>query len=195
MKCCCNVLKCETKIQGVAVDICPKCGLLTKRERISFLEERKRYDAHICDEGYQRYMESIFSMLHPYIKGKTLDYGCGKIHLLSDILKNHGISSLYYDLHYFPTLPEELFDTIILVEVFEHLKDPYEELLSLKNMLKSRGRIIIVTKPYNDLKLDSWWYFRDKTHISFIQRNTFSFWNLDMKIIEQKGDIFVLERI
>ncbi|MDE5856057.1 MAG: class I SAM-dependent methyltransferase [Anaeroplasmataceae bacterium] len=195
MKCCCNIFKNEAKIQDVPVEICPLCGLITKKRSISLEEERKRYDAHICDEGYVKYMQSIFSKISPFIQGIVLDYGCGKIHLLSDILCEQGFNSKFYDLHYYPELPKQTFDTIILVEVFEHLKDPYDELIHLEKMLNSKGRIILVTKPYDDIDMNKWWYFRDITHVSFIRKNTLSYWNLDMKIIEQKGDIFVLERI
>ena len=52
-----------------------------------------------------------------------------------------------------------------------------------------------MTKPYDDVDLQSWWYFRDQTHISFIRKDTLSLWDLKMKIIQIEGDIFVLERI
>ncbi|MDE6660238.1 MAG: class I SAM-dependent methyltransferase [Anaeroplasmataceae bacterium] len=196
MKCACKDLKREERIQGMLVEVCPCCGLITKKNLISFSEERKRYDAHICDEGYKSYMESLFIKIKPYIKGTNLDYGCGQIHYLADVLTANGISSNYYDLHYYPKLPDMTFDTIILVEVFEHLKDPYSELLKLKkSLLNPKGRIIIVTKPYDDVDLNSWWYFRDTTHISFIKKDSIQHWNLDMQILDQKGDIFVLECI
>ncbi|MDE5545980.1 MAG: class I SAM-dependent methyltransferase [Anaeroplasmataceae bacterium] len=196
MKCCCKIPLREEKIQGVSTMICPKCGLITKESRISFQEERKRYDAHVCDAGYIQYMKKLFEKLKEYIKGPTaLDYGCGKIHILADLLNQNGIQADYYDLHYYPMLCDKNYDTILLIEVFEHLYEPYDELLKLQNMLKSKGRIIIVTKTYDDVDLEHWWYFRDSTHISFITEKTLSFWDLNLKIIAHFGDIFVLERI
>ncbi|MDE6413809.1 MAG: class I SAM-dependent methyltransferase [Anaeroplasmataceae bacterium] len=195
MKCCCKLLKKDTFIQGVPVEICPSCGLITKQNYISLKEEKKRYDAHRCDDGYKRYMEALFTKLEQYIKGSTLDYGCGQIHYLADILTSNHIPSAFYDLHYFPKLPSQTFDTIILVEVFEHLKETYEELLNIKKLLNPKGRIILVTKPYDGVDLDTWWYFRDNTHVSFIKKDTLLHWDLNMRLIEQKGDIFVLESI
>ena len=196
MKCCCQIPLKEEKIQGLSTRICPKCGLITKESRISFQEERKRYDAHICDEGYVQYMESLYEKLKKFMNGPTaLDYGCGKIHILSNIVNQNGVECDYYDLHYYPKLLEKSYDTIFLIEVFEHLYEPYDELFKLQNMLKPNGRIIIVTKPYDGVDLEHWWYFRDSTHISFITKKTLTFWNLDLKIIAQCGDIFVLERI
>ncbi|MDE7213235.1 MAG: class I SAM-dependent methyltransferase, partial [Anaeroplasmataceae bacterium] len=181
--------------QGMPVEVCSYCGLITKKNYISFSEERKRYDAHNCDEGYKSYMKSLFIKIKSFIKGTTLDYGCGQIHYLADLLSVNGIPSNYYDLHYYPNLPDKTFDTIILVEVFEHLKEPYSELLKLKSLLNPKGRIIIITKPYDGVDLNTWWYFRDTTHISFIKKDSIGHWNLDMKIVEQVGDIFVLESI
>ncbi|MCM1131371.1 MAG: class I SAM-dependent methyltransferase [Roseburia sp.] len=196
MKCCCQISLKKEKIQGFPTLICPRCGLITKATRVSFQEEKKRYDAHICDRGYIRYMEGLYEKLKQYIKGFfALDYGCGKIHILADILNQDGMQCDYYDLHYFPILSDKEYDTILLIEVFEHLYEPYDELLKLQNMLKPKGRIIIVTKPYDGVDLEQWWYFRDITHISFINEKTLSFWDLDLKIIDHFGDIFVLERI
>ena len=196
MKCCCNLPLKEEMIQKSAVMICPKCGLITKKNQISFEEEKKRYDTHICDDGYLSYMHSVYEKIKKYITGNiVLDFGCGKIPALAAILKKEGFMAEYYDLHYYPILPNKVYDTIVLIEVFEHLSDPYQELLKLQEMLSSKGRIILMTKPYDDVDLQSWWYFRDQTHISFIRKDTLSLWDLKMKIIQIEGDIFVLERI
>ncbi|MDE7264400.1 MAG: class I SAM-dependent methyltransferase [Anaeroplasmataceae bacterium] len=196
MKCCCKAPLKELCIQKTRVKLCSKCGLLTKIERISFEEERNRYDEHQCDEGYQSYMENVYNRIKGYLKeGISLDYGCGQIHLLADYLNKNHFSCDYYDLHYFPLYPKRTYDTILLIEVFEHLYEPYQELIRLRGLLNESGRIIIITKTYDDVDLENWWYFRDKTHISFLKKNTFSFWNIGMKIIAYNEDIFVLERI
>lgn len=196
MKCCCKAPTEEEIIQNTRVKSCKNCGLIQKIEFLSFQEEKKRYDLHVCDEGYQNYLYKVFERIKNEIKpGRVLDFGCGRIHLLADIIKEYGLDCSYYDLIYYPTFPDGSFDTIILVEVFEHLKNPYEELKRLEGILNSFGKIIIITQPYDDVDLEKWWYFRDKTHISFIQKNTIEAWHLPFKILKKNGDIFVLERI
>lgn len=194
MKCFCNCNKISDIIQKEEVIICPNCGLISKKNIVSNKLEKQRYDLHICDDGYIRYMNNIYLSIKDYLIGDCIDYGCGKIHLLSNIINENQIKCDYYDLYYYPTLNDKKYDTIILVEVFEHFKEPYDQLLQIKNMLNKHGRIIIVTKPYKD-NLNNWWYFRDITHINFINKDTFKFWNLDMNIKNINEDIFILDSI
>ncbi len=196
MKCCCKAPTEEKIIQNTSVLICKRCGLIQKKDFLSFQEEKKRYDLHICDDGYKVYMQKVVEKISNEIKpGRILDFGCGKIHLLADLLNEQNRECLYYDLIYYPTLPTGTFDTIILIEVFEHFKQPYEELKKLESMLKPHGKILIMTKPYDGVDLEKWWYFRDSTHISFIEKKTLEFWNLPFQIVQKNGDIFILERI
>ncbi len=194
MKCFCECTKITNIIQKEEVLICPKCGLISKVKIVSNKLEKQRYDMHICDVGYKKYMNNIYLSIKDYLMGDCLDYGCGKIHLLSDIINENKIKCDYYDLYYYPILNNKKYDTIILVEVFEHLKEPYEELLKIKRMLNENGRIIIITKPYEE-PLDNWWYFRDITHINFINKDTLNYWNLNMNIINIRKDIFILNCI
>lgn len=194
VKCCCSISKISDIIQREAVSICPKCGLITKKNIVPSNLEKERYDLHICDDGYRKYMRGIYESISPYIKKDCLDFGCGKIHLLADIIKENGYSCDYYDLYYYPEIKDKKYDTIILVEVFEHLQEPYTELLRLKNRLNKNGRIVIITKPYKN-DLNNWWYFRDITHISFINKETFDHWNLNMNIRLINNDIFILDSI
>ncbi len=194
MKCFCDCNKIIEIIQKEEVLICPKCGLISKKNVVSNKLEKERYDLHICDDGYKKYMNNIFSSIKDYLKGDCLDYGCGKIHILSNIINDNKINCDFYDLYYYPILVNKKYDTIILVEVFEHFREPYDELLKIKKMLNNKGRIIIITKPYKD-NLSNWWYFRDITHINFINKDTFKYWNLDVNIKNINEDIFILDSI
>lgn len=156
----------EIKINNDDFYDCPNCKYLKRKSILSSKLEKERYDKHICDDGYIKYMNKMYDSIKSYIIGKDiLDYGCGQIHALSDIINADGLSCSYYDLYYYPRLDDKLYDTIILIEVFEHILTPLEELMKMKSMLNKNGRIIIATNLRVD-KLDSWWYLRDKTHVS-----------------------------
>ena len=88
-----------------------------------------------------------------------------------------------YDLYYHPNMPQMHFDTIILIEVFEHILDIYNLMLELKNSLNPNGRIIIMTKK-KKYPLDTWWYIRDTTHVSFVDDKTMEILasRIDMKV-------------
>ena len=175
--------------------LCTRCGFLQKQDFLTPKLEKERYDKHICDVKYYEYMKSVYAKIKKYLnKGISLDYGCGQVHALSDILNKNGYDCDYYDLYYFPELKNKTYDNIILIEVFEHLKEPYEEIYKLKSLLKKDGKIIIMTKVYDDIDLNNWWYLRDITHYSFIKKDTLSKWNLKFNI-EVDGDIFILTSI
>lgn len=197
MECQCGFKMKEININKNIYYFCNECGFLKKNNVLSCAEQKKRYDHHICDEKYLQYMNGVYEDIKEYLYGvNVLDFGCGKIHALSDIMNNNGYNSFYYDLYYYNNFPNVIFDSIVMIEVFEHLDNPLHELLKLKKFLNKKGRIIIQTKMY-PLKLDKWWYLRDTTHISFVNEKTISVWCkiLNMKLIILKGDIFVLECI
>lgn len=170
--------------------LCSSCGYLRKKYEISDVEQKKRYDNHICDSGYLKYMNKIYSNISRYLnKGVCLDYGCGQIHALSDILNANGYECDYYDLFYYPKLEKKKYDNIILIEVFEHIIDPLKLFRDLKNILNKNGRIIIMTQIIPE-KIDDWWYLRDSTHVSFV---TFKAMDILAKIYDMKVE-YILDK-
>lgn len=198
MECFCGFLYEECIINNTKFYICKNCGHLRKLNIISEAEEKIRYDLHVCDDGYHKYMHGVFTKIKSYLNdGLSLDFGCGQIHLLSDILNNNGYKSLYYDKYYYPKNPLLLFDNIILIEVFEHVENGLELLLELKNKLNEKGKIIIMTQLIPD-NINNWWYLRDITHISFYSLRTFEelALKLNMKLnYDLSNSIFILESI
>ena len=182
MKCFCGNEFTKITIHKDEFLSCNSCGYLRKINILSSKEEKERYDLHICDDGYLKYMENVYLKIKPYIKGVSLDFGCGKIHALADLI-NHDFLCYYYDLYYHPNMPQMHFDTIILIEVFEHILDIYNLMLELKNSLNPNGRIIIMTKK-KKYPLDTWWYIRDTTHVSFVDDKTMEILasRIDMKV-------------
>lgn len=197
MQCSCGKDMDRININKNIYYLCKNCYFLKKDNILNSSQQKERYDHHICDENYLNYMKKVFDNIKNYLKeGNCLDFGCGKIHALSDILNVNGYICDYYDLFYYPNFPDNKYDNVIMIEVFEHLEDPYQELEKLKSKLNIGGRIIIHTKPYPD-NLVNWWYLRDTTHISFIKEETINIWSekLGYKLVFSIGDIFIIERI
>lgn len=200
MQCFCGKEMKEIKIKNTYFRKCPYCEYLKKMNQLSPKSEKERYDAHICDEGYLKYMKGISHKIIPFLKeGVSLDFGCGKIHALSDILNENRLPCFYYDLYYYPDFPKCLYDNIILIEVFEHIEDIYALILRLKELLKPRGRILILTQPIpKDIKLEDWWYLRDITHQSFVSPKTMEvlaeLTGFEVRYV-QESSLFIFESI
>lgn len=156
------------KVNNYELYVCENCGHIRKKNILPDDLQKIRYDNHVCDEGYLKYMNGVYNKISRYlIDGISLDYGCGQIHALSDILNSNGYMCDYYDLFYYNKLEDKKYDNIILIEVIEHIEDIAGEILKIKDMLNSDGRIVIMTNfiPQN---LGNWWYLRDSTHVSFL---------------------------
>ena len=75
------------------------------------------------------------------LKGKILDFGCG-FGKDVEILKAKGFDTQGYDRHYFPTYPQEKFDTIICFYVLNvlMLEEQTKVLLEVSQLLKPGGK-------------------------------------------------------
>lgn len=175
---------------------CPLCGFIKKKNVLSSCLEKTRYDQHICDDGYIKYMNEVYAKIKNHlIDGLSLDYGCGQIHALSDILVADNRVCDYYDLYYYNSLKPNIYNNIILIEVLEHIKEPFDELVKLKAMLDKNGRIIVMTGFVpNDFA--NWWYLRDSTHISFFKESSIKqlayMLDMDLELISE-DNIFILK--
>lgn len=174
---------------------CPKCRHLIKLKMASIEEQKIRYDAHICDVNYHKYMANVYNAIKPFIVGKSiLDYGCGKVKALEKMLKIDKYDAYSYDLFYYPKLVKKLYDTIILIEVIEHIEDTNYIFNQLISLLNSGGRIIIMTNflPNN---FENWWYLRDITHVNFYSLEFFnrlaSYYNLQIIFCNDKNLIIL----
>ena len=107
----------------------------------------------------------------PWIKGSILDIGCGSGNLLKYLIKeiNYlGVDILdeaitkakkVYPTHKFILLKDVeqfklsvgKYDTIVVLAVLEHLKNPHSFIMELIDHLEEEGRIIITTPvPFSD---------------------------------------------
>ncbi len=175
---------CENRMNKILIQKefyykCENCGYLKKINKPSPDKEFERYENHIVDEAYKKYMFNIMNKVIPYMqKGLTLDFGCGKIHYLCDLLNENRRPCKYYDKFYYPIFPKDVYDNIILIEVFEHIENSLQVLFDLKAHLSKNGKILIMTQIIPK-DIEHWWYLRDITHISFVTPKT-------MKILAQK---------
>lgn len=183
------------EINGEKYKFCSKCHFLERVNILTEKEEKDRYDLHICDEDYIKYMNNIYLQIKDYIKGDTLDYGCGKIHILSDILNQNNIKCDYYDYYYYKNVNLNKYDTIILIEVIEHILDVNSLFKEFDLLLNKHGRLIIMTN-FLVKDLNNWWYIRDKTHVSIFNLESFkeSAHRYNYKIIDTNNkNLIILE--
>jgi len=150
---------------------------------LSTRAEKATYDLHensAEDTGYRcfisRLSTPLLEKLEPGQKG--LDFGCGPGPTLPAMLAEHGFLVDLYDPLYFnePAVFSKRYDFICATEVFEHLRDPGQEISSLFMMLKPGGWMGIMTKLVIDqAAFSQWHYIRDLTHICFYSRSTFTY--------------------
>jgi len=183
--------------------LCLNCQLIfvPRDQLVSFEAEERRYSFHENDDGYDSYLANIGNQINneltPVQKG--LDYGCGKTKILE--LKLHSLGHIVssYDFYFHPdkSALDEKYDFIILSEVIEHLRDLSKELVNIKNLLNSNGKLFIKTKlhPKDVSKFEKWFYKRDITHIQFFSDEVFGWLqqNFDFKVYKNLGnDLYLL---
>lgn len=186
---------------------CNDCGLVyvPREELVSPELEKKRYDSHQNSEndpGYRNYLKQIAESILPFLnEGELgLDFGCGRSKLMEEILKESGFQINSFDLYYHAQeeLLQEKYHFLILSEVIEHLRDPREIMLKLKELLHPGGRIFIKTKwyPYDPQDFSQWFYKRDITHVQFFNESSFKELGclLEMENIQNLGEDFYLFR-
>jgi len=87
------------------------------------------------------------------LKGKVLDFGCG-FGKDVEFLKAKGVDITGYDKHYFPSFPQEKFDTIICFYVLNVLLQEEKSmvLMELSQLIKNTGKVYIAVR--RDLKYE-----------------------------------------
>ena len=144
-------------------------------------EELKRYELHQNnpeDEGYKEFLSRLAIPLQKRLKAKSngLDFGSGPGPTLSKMLEDKGHTVEIYD--YFYANDKEVlrkrFDFITATEVFEHLRNPGQEIKMLWELLNPGGILGIMTKLAIDQQaFPKWHYITDRTHICFFSEKTF----------------------
>lgn len=142
--------------------------------------EKKRYQQHqngLHDEGYVGFLYTAIDAAKPFLtpKMKGLDYGCGPVPTLSQLLAQEGFTCYNYDPFFYPKLSKRRkYDFIFSTETFEHLRQPAKNLSTIKSFLKPEGVLVVMTSFWEDLSsFKDWYYPQDPTHIIFFHSTTF----------------------
>lgn len=143
-------------------------------------EEMSRYDQHnnsISDLTYRSYLQTLIKPLSELLTqrapGSHLDFGSGKAPVVSELFKEQGWQSEYYDCYFYPSLPKKQFDVVTCIEVVEHFRDALPNWQELVDLVKTNGLILVNTQIYHpelkhdedERKFERWWYKNDPTHV------------------------------
>lgn len=154
----------------------------------------------------KKYNNTAIKLAEVYATGILLDIGCGRMpykqRLLPKIKKYIGLDSpvtakmyhgsnkpdIFADANHIP-LENKSVDTILSLQVLEHLPEPQKSLSEIKRLLKKKGVLILSTVQYYPL--------HDKPH-DFYRYTKYGLQNLleeqGLKIIKLKeeGNVFIL---
>lgn len=164
---------------------CEVCFAYVKDRLYYFSSEKEKqhYEFHnndINDLGYQKFTSPITHEIRSRISPDTLglDFGCGTGPVITKQLVELGYTINLYDPYFYPDLSYKNFfyDYIFSCEVFEHFYHPAEEILQLKQLLKPKGLLLIMTHLYeNQSSFDTWYYRKDETHVFIYTAQTIEY--------------------
>ncbi len=144
-------------------------------------KEMQRYENHknsIKDEGYVKFLNQAIEPALPYLQAESaiLDYGCGPVPVLSQILKNKGYNCDNYDPFFYPQELNPPYHAVFSTEVFEHFHHPAKEIEKITDLLVANGVLVLMTEFYRDMDhFKNWWYTRDFTHVEFYHIKTIEY--------------------
>jgi 2-polyprenyl-3-methyl-5-hydroxy-6-metoxy-1,4-benzoquinol methylase len=144
--------------------------------------ELQRYLTHnnsIDNPGYVAFLNRILHPVLPYLSDgmDILDYGCGPVPVLSELLALKGYNCENYDLYFAPDgIKKNSYNVIFSSECFEHFKEPLSEIQKITSLLTKEGILAIMTERYTDVpRFRNWYYARDISHIAFYHKKTIGY--------------------
>jgi SAM-dependent methyltransferase len=160
---------------------CRTCGLIFLHPvcRPTALAETLRYQQHRNDAGDERYLAFLRRLAHPLAQSlrpgaRGLDFGCGPVPALAQLLTEAGFSTASYDPLFHPDeiLLDARYDFVACCEVIEHVHDPRALLERFTTLLRDGGVLGVMTRFHGESPFHRWWYRRDPTHVCFYSEET-----------------------
>ncbi len=159
---------------------CRACKHLNAVKSPSAVAYESRQYFEVVDYGWENRNVRIVQLWKvicrlPYLgidnETTILDFGCGKGRLVCD-LTAAGFNAYGYDpfvrdahssrvMHDLSEVQKALavIDVIFLIEVIEHIEQPYELMNTLKSILRRGGLILISTEVYHPQRHEQSWYY------------------------------------
>jgi len=181
---------------------CPNCGFIKKDEacfpdRDQEIQIYLRHENSLERADYVAFLKGfVDEALIPFVGNgkKGLDFGSGPTPVLSQILiRDYGFDVDIYDYYFAPEkiYQGKTYDFVITSEVIEHIREPKEVFDLFAKLLPPGGVLAIMTlfHPQSDDDFQTWWYTRDKSHISFFVPETFRYLakNYGFRIVRSDG--------
>lgn len=143
-------------------------------------EKHYRGQWQTTDPGFWKsQVDVLLQLMQNYHSPKRiLDFGAGSGEMTRE-LRQRGYDTTPLEPMLHGYLREQnysaKFDTVIAVEVIEHLKDPWQDIREIEKILTQAGIVIFSTlltnafidRPDAEEQFKNWWYKDDPTHISF----------------------------
>lgn len=163
--------------------LCETCHLINvaRDDLLDKQDEKARYLTHQNGIQYEGYVNFLRRAINPALKFLKkdmlgLDYGCGPVPTLSQLLKMEGYQCEDYDPFFVEHDLNKKFDFIFSTEAFEHFFYPEEEIKKIQSLLCKDGILVVMTDRWRDLyHFSSWYYANDNSHVCFYHSKTFEF--------------------
>jgi SAM-dependent methyltransferase len=169
---------------------------------LSDTESKARYLLHNNYKEDDRYIGFLSELANPCInlipRGSIcIDYGCGHTKVMEHIFKEKGFTMDSYDPLFYPDIKRKSYDLVTCNEVIEHFYDPMCDFTRIYDLLNKGGILGLGVSLFNPgTGLESWYYMKDPTHVSFYSFKTFAYivQKFKLEILDTPSDRVIILR-
>ncbi len=179
---------------------CSSCGLLYRtrilpEEGFTDYYERVDFQNWAIDDLFPTERAALTQLAAIGPGARILDFGCSSGRLLAKLVATHACFGIELNAVAAAQAAEkgltmlpvgilevgytEQFDAVVLVDVFEHLTEPFIVLRKLSALLRGGGLFLIVTgngdSPMCRIDPAQFWYFRSVQHVSMLTKRHLTF--------------------
>jgi hypothetical protein len=153
---------------------------LEEKFRLTPESEEARYRSHRNQLGDPDYMAYLSRTAQPVVErlppgAQGIDYGCGPVEGMKNLLSPQGFSVDSYDPFFFPDekLLNIRYDFALCSEAAEHFFSPQREFARLSSLVRPGGWLGVSSALAGAREaFPGWWYRRDPTHVAFYTEET-----------------------